>query len=298
MSETLETAALVEETNILSGIEFGSDAGAVPPTQEPHAPETQAGEHSPQPPPEHEAVQEQAPEASQEEKQKTPDWLQRKIDRATYERREAERQAQAYRDELEQTRRALEAARGKQQDDPELTPDQIRQQERDAAAQQRAVEQEQNSFGEAAQKVAQEIVSLHGVDGVNQATKLLVDRGGMDFNNKSHQQIIKDISELPNSGAVYYALANDPDAASALFDAPERRQYALLQKFASSMTEKAPEPQAAPPVQARPSVSPVSKAPPPVAAATGSARPSGGGRSLYDDSLSAEDFAKMFSKRG
>ncbi|MBR0560057.1 hypothetical protein [Neokomagataea anthophila] len=286
MSETLEATAPIEDTNILSGIEFGSDAGAEQQTPEP-AQEPPSG-----------ATQEEAQAAPQEEKQKTPDWLQRKIDRATYERREAERQVQAYRDELEQTRRALEAARGKQREEPELTPDQIRQQERDAAAQQRAVEQEQNSFGEAAQKVASDLVGVHGADAVTQATKLLIDRGGMDFDNKSHQQIIKDISELPNSGAVYYALANDPDAASALFDAPERRQYALLQKFASSMTDQVQEQQAAPAATARPSVSPVSKAPPPVPAATGSARPSGGSRSLYDDSLSAEDFAKMFSKRG
>ncbi|KXV12569.1 hypothetical protein [Gluconobacter oxydans] len=287
MSETIEapaqTTPAAPETNILSGIQFGSDEQNGSPN---------AGSDTV-------AAETPAPEAPQQEAKKpeTPEWLQRKIDRATYERREAERQAQAAREELEQTRRALAAARGEQQEEPQLTPDQIRQQERQRFEQQQAEQQSVQQFASQTEVIAKSLAGAHGNEAVGLATKLLSDRAGLDFGNKSHRQIIADISELPNSGAVYYALSQDPDAASALLDAPERRQYALLQKFAASVTEKPAE--QAPVVTPAPRPAPqISKAPAPVPAATGSARPSGGSQSLYDDNLSAEAFAKMFSKRG
>ena len=121
MSETIEapaqTTPAAPETNILSGIQFGSDEqnGSPNAGSDTGAPETPASEA--------EAPQQEA------KKPETPEWLQRKIDRATYERREAERQAQAAREELEQTPRALAAARGEQQEESQLTPVQIRQQE-------------------------------------------------------------------------------------------------------------------------------------------------------------------------
>ncbi|GEM17983.1 hypothetical protein [Gluconobacter oxydans] len=291
MSETIEapgqTAPEAPETNILSGIQFGSDEQGSTPEDGTVTPPADAN-----------APGAEAPQQPETKKPETPEWLQRKIDRATYERREAERQAQAAREELEQTRRALAAARGEQQEEPQLTPDQIRQQERQRFEQQQAEQQSVQQFASQTEVIAKSLAGAHGEEAVGQATKLLSDRAGLDFGNKSHRQIIADISELPNSGAVYYALSQDPDAASALLDAPERRQYAMLQKFAASVNE-APAEQARPSQPApRPAASQISKAPAPVPAATGSARPSGGSQSLYDDNLSAEAFAKMFSKRG
>lgn len=285
MSETMEAPAVettdAPEGNILTGIEFGSDQGKEA-SVEPGAI----------------AAEKSAEQPAEQKPNETPAWLQRKIDRATFERREAERQRQAAMDEAAELRKALAAARGEEQEQPEqLTPDQIRQQERETITRQQEQRREVEAFGAATLSVAQSLTQTHGADAVKAATQSLVERAGLDFDNKSHQQIIHDISELPNSGAVYYALANDPDAASALLDAPERRQYAMLQKFAASVTEKPAEQAPATTPAPRPAPQ-ISKAPAPVPAATGSARPSGGSQSLYDDNLSAEAFAKMFSKRG
>lgn len=291
MSETIEAPAqaapAAPETNILSGIQFGSDEQGSAAEGGTVTPATDANASGAEAPPQPEA-----------KKSETPEWLQRKIDRATYERREAERQRQAAMDEAAELRKALAAARGERQEEPQLTPDQIRQQERQRFEQQQAEQQSVQQFASQTQVIAQSLAGAHGEEAVGQATKLLSDRAGLDFGNKSHRQIIADISELPNSGAVYYALSQDPDAASALLDAPERRQYAMLQKFAASVTDTPAEPARPSQPAPRPAAPQISKAPAPVPAATGSARPSGGSQSLYDDNLSAEAFAKMFSKRG
>jgi len=89
---------------------------------------------------------------------------------------------------------------------------------------------------------------------------------------------------------VYYALANDPDAASELLDAPERKQFAMLQKFADKVTAAAGQVQASQPTS-RPAPA-VSKAPPPVAATSGSGR-AVSSRTIYDDDCSMDDYLKL-----
>lgn len=205
----------------------------------------------------------------------------------TFERREAERQAQAAREEAAQYARALKAARGEGEAQPELTPDQIRQQVEKEYEQKARQETEARSFNDRCNVIADAVKKTYSNANPGALTQLLSDRAGLDFNNASHRQLLSDISELPNAGAVYYALAHDPDAASDIFDAPERRQYAMLTRFADKLAKPAQGQQ-----EAYPSAPQVSKAPPPVNAPTGAA--SGGKRSIYDPNISAAEFDRLW----
>ncbi|WP_406586544.1 hypothetical protein [Asaia lannensis] len=289
MSETIEAPAPAEETNILTGIDFGSDQSE----GQAEAPSFEAPRHEPGTP-----GTEAEQEAQQvERKTEEPAWFSRRIGAITAKRREAEERAAQAEQELAEYRRALAAARGEEESRQlEMTPDQIRQQERESIATQEAQRRDVEDFGAATVKVADALAALHGREAITAATQSLIERSGLDFADRGHQQIIRDISELPNAGQVYYALANDPDAASALFDAPERRQYAMLQKFADGLTKAETSAKQAETPAPRPAPQ-ISRTPAPVAAATGSARAATGGRSLYDPSLSAEDFATMLNKR-
>ncbi|QQX91329.1 hypothetical protein IGS75_01415 [Gluconobacter sphaericus] len=280
MSDTLE-APVVETTEApvdrFAGVEFGSETQAerpITPTDQPLNTQT---------PPE--------PEGKTEPQE--PTWYVKRIGSVTAKRKEAEERASRAEQELAEYKRALAASRGDEDQQPELTPDQIRQQERDVIARQQAHQAEVQQFGAATQRVAQSLTELHGAEAIQTATQSLVERAGLDFGNKSHQQIIRDISELPNSGAVYYALANDPDAASELLEAPERKQFAMLQRFADKMPAKVQEQTTTPPPRTAPAIS---KAPPPVAATSGSGRATSS-RSIYDGDLSMEDYIKLRSKK-
>ncbi|GBR43351.1 hypothetical protein [Gluconobacter roseus] len=265
MSETIEApAGLPSEAQV----EVGANAGAI---ETPNN-ESPAGE------------QEQPPAAQPE---KTPAWLQRKIDKMTFERRESERQAQTAREEMENLRRALAAARGEQQEEPQLTPDQIRQEERQRFEQQQAEQQSVQKFASQTEVIAKSLAGAHGEDAVGQATQLLSERAGLDFGNKSHRELIADISELPNSGDVYYALAHDPDTAGTILDASPRRQYALLTQFAAKVGKPAPAAQAQ-----TPAAPAVSKAPPPVSAPSGAAAT--GKKSIYDPNVSPAEFDRLW----
>lgn len=268
MSDTLEIQTEVTP-DIETGITPGSDAS------EEHGSEGGASEGEPSAAP------------AREEKKPVPAWMQRKIDKITYERREAERQAQAAREEAAQYARALKASRGEEEQAPELTPDQIREQVQREYEQKAQQETEARSFNDRCNAIAQAVQQSDPNANPGALTKLLSDQAGLDFNNPSHRQLISDISELPNAGAVYYALAHDPDAASEIFDASERRQYALLERFAGKLEK---------PAQSQSSetaTSPqVSKAPPPVKAPTGAA--SGGKRSIYDPNISAAEFDRLW----
>lgn len=224
---------------------------------------------------------------AQDEKKPVPAWMQRKIDKMTFERREAERQAQAAREEAQQYARALKAARGEEEAQPELTPDQIREQVQREFEQKAQQEMEAGSFNDRCNAIADAVKKADQNANPGELTKLLADQAGLDFNKASHRQLLSDISELPNAGAVYYALAHDPDAASDIFDAPERRQYAMLTRFADKLAKPAQGQQAA-----QPSTHQVSKAPPPVNAPTGAA--SGGRRSIYDPNISAAEFDRLW----
>ncbi|WP_029605926.1 hypothetical protein, partial [Kozakia baliensis] len=186
MSDTIEAPALDQQIDPSPAPETQNDAA-----QPESITETTQGEGQ------------QQPEQTQE---KTPAWLQRKIDKMTFERREAERREQASRDELEQMRRALAEARGETRQEESLTPDQIRQQERQRFESQAAEQQSVQQFNTQANAIAKAVAASHGDAAVAQATQLLSERAGLDFNNKSHRELIADISELPNSGDVYYAL--------------------------------------------------------------------------------------------
>lgn len=291
MSETIEAQAPeapAQETNILSGIEFGSD-------QQQEDQGSEAGGQGAS-----EVATEESAKAAGETPPDEPGWYVKRIGAITAKRKSAEERAEAAERERDELRRALAAARGEEEQPQELTADQIRQQERDrdTIAKEQAQQRDVQAFSEVTRRVAEAIAKTHGEAAITSATAALIDKAGLDFDNAAHRQIIADISELPNSGDVYYALANNPDAAIDLLGAPERRQFAKLQQFAATVTEKPvaqnPAPQAAP----RTPAPQISRAPAPVAAAAGSARPATGGRSLYDDNMSAEDFAKMFNKRG
>jgi len=220
---------------------------------------------------------------------KTPAWMQRKIDKMTYERREAERQASAAREELEQMRRALAASRGEEPTTEPLTEDQIRQQERQRLDQQATEERAVATFNQNADKIAKAVAASHGDEAVTNATRMLIERGGLDFANATHRDLLADISELPDPGAVYYALAHDPDTAASILDASPRKQGALLAQFAASVGKsKAPAPSPAPAAVAPA----VSKTPAPVSAPSGAATK--GSRSLYDPNISAAEFDRLW----
>ncbi|WP_025886508.1 hypothetical protein [Asaia prunellae] len=292
MSETIQAPA--EETNILTGIDFGSD-------QQPGQMEAPQAETKQVETPHHEPGTPGTPAENEgtqtERKTEEPAWFSRRIGAITAKRREAEERAAQAEQELAEYRRALAAARGEEEPrQPEMTPEQIRAEERSRIEAQTAQQRQLEDFSAVTVKVAESLAGTHGWDAVKPLTERLAETAGLDFNNPGHQQIIRDISELPNPGEVYYALANDPDAASALFDAPERRQYAMLQKFADGLTKAEMSAKQAEAPAPRPSPQ-ISRTPAPVAAATGSARAVTGGRSLYDNGLSAEDFATMFNKR-
>lgn len=263
MSETIEAPAGLPSEGL---VEVGDNAGTI---------ETPNNEAS--------AGEQEQPPAPQPEK--TPAWLQRKIDKMTFERRESERQAQTAREEMENLRRALAAARGEEQQEAQLTPDQIRQGERQRFEQQQAEQQSVQKFASQTEVIAKSLAGAHGEDAVGQATQLLSERAGLDFGNKSHRELIADISELPNSGDVYYALAHDPDTAGTILDASPRRQYALLTQFAAKVGKPAPAAQAS----AAPAVS---KAPPPVSAPSGAAAT--GKKSIYDPNVSPAEFDRLW----
>ena len=287
MSET--TQAPAEETNILTGIDFGSDQQMEQAeSKQPEAPRHEPG--TPGTPAENEGQQ-------TERKTEEPAWFSRRIGAITAKRREAEERAERAEREVAEYQRALAASRGEEEPrQTEMTSDQIRSEERSRIEAQAAQQRQLDDFSAVTVKVAQSLAGSHGWDKVKPLSDRLTETAGLDFNNPSHQQIIRDISELQDPGAVYYALANDPDAASALFDAPERRQYAMLQKFADGLTKAEPSTTQAEVPTPRPAPQ-MSRTPAPVAAATGSARAVTGGRSLYDNGLSAEAFADMFNKR-
>ncbi|AQS90466.1 hypothetical protein A0U94_05265 [Gluconobacter albidus] len=268
MSETIEAAGGIPNE---VPAEINENAG----TLETPSSEAPAGE------------QEQPSSQQQDDKKPIPAWMQRKIDKMTFERREAERQAQAAREEADQYARALAASRGENQQEENLTPDQIRQQERQRYEQRAAEEQSAQKFASQTEVIAKALSGVHGADAVGQATQLLSERAGLDFGNKSHRELIADISELPNSGDVYYALAHDPDTAGTILDASPRRQYALLTQFAAKVGQKVPAAQAQ-----TPAAPAVSKTPPPVSAPSGAAAT--GKKSIYDPNVSPAEFDRLW----
>jgi len=276
MSETIEAPPVVESdalTDRYAGAEFGSEADAGQ-QQEDDAP----------PPPK--------PEPETKTEPDEPKWYVKRIGSITAQRKLAEERAEKAERELDEYRRALAEQRGETQPAREQTPDQIRAEERQRVATESAERERVAKFNTVTQTLAQAVAKDHGDGSVQTATQALISKAGMDFANANHRQVIEDISELPNAGAVYYALANDPDAASELFEAPERKQFAMLQRFASSVEMKAAPATPEPAPQPRQ----ISRTPAPVAAASGSGR-AVSSRSIYDGDLSMDDYIKLRSKK-
>lgn len=289
MSDTLESPAIETANDSpadrFADVQFESEAARD------EAAETPA----PAPSTAREDARDEKPEAKPHADPETT-WALKRIDALTGKRKAAEERAQAAERERDELRRALAHARGEGKEEPEQTPDQIRQQERARYDEQMRVQQDAQAFGAATAKVAQDLTALHGREAIQTATTNLVARAGLDFESPAHRQVIADIADLPNAGAVYYALSQDPAKAAELLDAPERKQFALLQKFADSVSAVSSKPdQANAPSQAQAPATQISKAPPPVAATSGGGR-AVSGRSIYDADLSMDDYVRLRSK--
>lgn len=232
------------------------------------------------------AVQNDAPKTEQPTEQKEPGWYARRLGQITYERRQAERDRDAAREEAENYRRALSDARGepKQEESrPQPTEADIR-----SKIEKEGVEQE---FNKRCNDVADKIRQTHGEDGLKRATDYLHERAGFDM--KKHRDVLDDITGLPNASEVYYALAHDPDAASEILNAPSRRQFALLSRFADGLASKSRPPEERAEAESAP-VREVSKAPPPVRSPRGGSSSSTG--SIFEPGISAEEFERRWAK--
>ncbi|GAA4475551.1 hypothetical protein [Gluconacetobacter asukensis] len=220
----------------------------------------------------------------------TPAWLRKRIDRAVAQQRDAERAAQAIRDENEQLRRALAHARGEEDQQPApKTPAQIEAEVRVRVENESRASSEIAAFRATGDALANAINGEAGAGQAQAATQRLVDAVGLDFQNADHRQIVNDISKLPNSAHVYVALSRNPDAASEIFGASAREQYALLRDFARELTPASP---VAQPVQ---KPAPVSQAPRPAGKTPAGQRSST--RTEYDDDVSMDEFVAMRNKK-
>jgi hypothetical protein len=219
----------------------------------------------------------------------TPGWLRKRIDKAVAQQRDAERDAQAARDEAQQLRRALAHARGEedQQQGPK-TPAQIEAEVRARIESEGQVASDAETFRTTGDTLANAIDGAAGAGAARAASQRLADAVGLDFQNADHRQLVTDISKLPNSAQVYVALSRNPDAASDIFGASPREQYALLRDFAR---ELAPVSAGAQPT---PKPVPVSQAPRPAGKTPAAQRSSS--RTVYDD-VSMEEFVAMRGKK-
>lgn len=289
MSETIEAPVSESQTEApadrFADVQF---EGSVDTAQE-DAPAADGGEQSGDDSEQQADSQEGGDQKPAKQQDSEPAWFRKRIDALTARRKEAEERAAEREKELEEYKRALAHARG-EQTDQEPTPDQIRQQERQRYEQQ----SDAQKFSNATMRVADSLSALHGKDAIAAATTDLVTKAGLDFESPIHRQIISDISELPNSGAVYYALAQNPSQAQELLEAPERKQFALLQRFADTVGKS--EGGARKPTTQPATAPQISKAPPPVAANAGGGRPTSG-RSIYAPDLSMDDYVRLRSKK-
>ncbi len=219
----------------------------------------------------------------------TPAWLRKRIDRAVAQQRDAERAAQAARDENEQLRRALAHARGDDDQQAPQTPAQIEAEVRARIESESRTSSEAAAFRATGDALANAIDGEAGAGSARAATGRLVDAVGLDFQNADHRQIISDISKLPNAAQVYVALSRNPNAASDIFGASPREQYALLRDFSREYAQ--------PPAASQPAQKPVqvSQAPRPAGKTPAAQRASA--RTVYDDDVSMDEFVAMRGKK-
>lgn len=233
------------------------------------------------------------------EKSARPEWYTRRIGQLTAKRREAEERHAAALAENEELKKALAHARG-----DETASDHGAAAGHDGTASAHSAADE--GFTSATQKLAEMIRADHGDDGLAGATKSLMENSGLDFENVDHRALIGELAGMEHGGKLYHALSKDPESALAIFEAPGRKQFALLSDFAKKHSaEAAVEPPGAPPSSAsgagekpaaQDTAGKISKAPPPVDAVPRS-RGAAGGRSIYDPDLSAAEYAAMRAKK-
>lgn len=270
MSETIEQIE-ADDTFVTPGQEPGAEQNGAPePEVTPAAEEPRAPEPAPN--------------------DETPPWLRKRIDKAVAQQREAERAAQAALDENEQLRRALAHARGEEDTGTTAkTPAQIEAEVRARVESESRASSEIAAFRATGDALANAINGDAGAGQAQMATQRLADAVGLDFQNADHRQIVTDIAKLPNAAQVYVALSRNPDAASEIFGASPREQYALLREFSRELTgAPASSQQASKPA-------PVSQAPRPAGKAPAGQRASS--RTIYDDDVSMDEFVAMRAKK-
>lgn len=226
-------------------------------------------------------------EAQKPDEDAVPKWQQHRIARWTRQTRDAQRRAQAAEEEAENLRRALAHARGedippshgKEYEAAPSSPDNTPQPPHTLSPQ----EMEQHAdFTRRCNDLAASYTEKYGQDSLTKAMSDLTDKAGLDGERPDHLELLSDMLDLPNADDVFHALAHAPNEASDIFNAPPRRQYALLDRFVQNMAKSQTTHQ-------------VSKAPRPVSDVPISGRaPSS--RGLYDQNISTKDFAAQFEK--
>lgn len=204
-----------------------------------------------------------------------PEWYKRRIARFARDRHAAEQRIR----ELE------ERINGSKQQAPE-TEEQMRGRiQRELTTQQEAAD-----FNRRCDALANTIIQQSGQHGLQEIQESLLD-SGFDVKRADHIDILNEVTGHRDSVALYKALAADHAAASAIFSASPRRQYALLEKLAEKVSgNRQPNRVAsATGTNRRSAPPPPVKAPvKPGAGASGSSK-----RSIFDPTLTADEYAAL-----
>ena len=160
-----------------------------------------------------------ADEEEEEQKpQKPATGVEKRIARITQKRREAERKAE----ELAEKLRAYEAGEKPEQENKQPTRAELLAQVKR--------EEEIRDFGNRCTRISQRIAAKYGQEEVKDLYESMED-SGFDAENEDHLELMRDLTKHPKSAALYRALAKDYDAAQAIFTAPTRKQYAMLERY-------------------------------------------------------------------
>lgn len=208
---------------------------------------------------------------SEQKKDETPEWFNKRINKITKKRREAESEVLNLRSELEKLKSEIS---GNKKEPVQKTEEQIRNEERDIY-----------NFEKTTTKVADSIEKQFGKDAIGKFTDLLIEDAGLNFDKKEHRDIIKEISEYENPGHIYKLLSEDSDIADELFNTKDlRKQTKILLKLESKSSSSQKNNNAL-------ADNSISKAPEPTNTNLGKTTTSS--KSIYDKNLSASEYAKM-----
>jgi hypothetical protein len=224
-----------------------------PAPEKPEPPTPPAPEPRPEPPPAREAQTDSAPESEGEPtaeapKPELPPEFQKRLDRVTWEKYEARRQADELSQRLQQIEREQQQARTGGAPDPVETAKQQLREENAAREFNKACNdlvgrgrQEYNDFDDA-------IKALNAVGYANRPDALTA------------------ITQLPDGHRVYRELASDLDNAARVLSLPPMAMAIELARMSTGATPARPEPEALPPAQP---VVPITRAPEPLRAVGG-----------------------------